>query len=197
MTRGGGRDADDEADAGERAGRAARTSAALAPPPAPSAMRMPTSRAPLRDDIGDDAVDADEPEQQRHAGGDAEDHQRERRLRHRLVVDLLQRPRPGQRQVGIDAPDRLLHLAEEAGGADARRADGIAHRALHEQRGSSQKSFITIGQYTVGGAGLVTPSSCVVADDADDLAPRCSSGCCGCGGRAPRRAAPELARESR
>ena len=46
---------------------------------------------PLRHDVGDHAVDADDAEEQRDAGGNAEDDERERGLRHRVVVDLAQR----------------------------------------------------------------------------------------------------------
>ena len=53
--------------------------------------------APLRDDVGDDAVDADDAQQQRHGAGNAEDHQHERSLRHRLGVDLLHRDRKSTR----------------------------------------------------------------------------------------------------
>ena len=112
----------------------------------------------LGDDIGDDAVDADHAEQQRHAGRDAENHQRERCLRHRLVVDLAQRAHSRQRQVRVDRPDGLLHLVEKSRRAEPRGTDGVRPASAATNDGVSQKSLIMIGQYTIVGAGWVTPS---------------------------------------
>ena len=44
-------------------------------------------------------------------------------------------------------------------------------RALDENSLRPEKFSISVGQYTVAGAGSCTPSSCTSADDADDLTP--------------------------
>ena len=77
----------------------------------------------LRDGVRDDAVDADDSEQQGHASGDAEHHQREGGARHGFGVELAEGGDIGQGHIGIDGPDRSLHLVHEDLRAGARAAD--------------------------------------------------------------------------
>ena len=62
------------------------------------------SRA-LTHDVGHDAVDANDAEQQRDAGGDGEQDHRERHLCRRAVEDVLQRPHLRKGQVRVDRID--------------------------------------------------------------------------------------------
>ena len=67
----------------------------------------------LRGDVRDHAVDADDAEEERDRGSDAEHDERERGLRHRSRLDLGQRAHAGDGQIGVDRPHRLLNLLEQ------------------------------------------------------------------------------------
>ena len=55
---------------------------------------------PLRRDISNHAVDADNAEQQRNTGRDGQHDHDERRLSHRIGLDLVQRPSGHERKIG-------------------------------------------------------------------------------------------------
>ena len=105
----------------------------------------------LRDGVGNHAVDPRHAEQQRHAAGDAEHHQRERRPRQRRVVDLLQRAHARQRQVRIDRPHRAAQFVGEPAGSRSGccepRTSRRARLGTRVGRLRLKKSFISSGQY--------------------------------------------------
>ena len=89
---------------------------------------------PLLRDVGDDAVDAHDAEQQRDGGGDAEHHERERGLCHGASANLVERAHVGDRQVRVHGPDRLLDLLQERRRSGSVRSNGVGEIALREHR---------------------------------------------------------------
>ena len=83
----------------------------------------PDLARPLGDGIGDDTVDAHDPEHERHRAGNRQHHQRERGLRHGTIVQIAQRADPRERHAAVDRPDRALDLVQEPGIAGSTAAD--------------------------------------------------------------------------
>ena len=105
-----------------------------------------------------------------HASGDAEHDERERSAGHRLGVEFANCCRVGQRQIAIDRPYCLLHLAHECGRARAWRANDKRYAAPHRLRLPFE--FGHQDRPIHGCRRLLADS--VVVDilcDADDLAP--------------------------
>ncbi len=125
----------------------------------------------LRGNIGHDAVDADDAEQQRHAGGDGEHHEGERGLRHRRRRDLLDGADPRERQVPIDRADGLSDLVHEPGGTRPARSDDVCQAALGERRAAEER-LDHAGPVHDRRRLLRDRVLPLVGDNADDLPPR-------------------------
>ena len=71
--------------------------------------------SPLRNRIGDDAVNSHDAQHQRHAAGNRQHHQGEGSSRHGLIVEVLEASAPGT-PAGwrSDRPDGLAGLGQEA-----------------------------------------------------------------------------------
>ena len=125
---------------------------------------------PLRRDVGNHAIDPHDAEEQRHSRGNRQHNERERRLRHRIRLNLVQRPHACQRQVRIDGPDGLLEFAQEARRARPIRSDHIGHGATQVDR------YVRplLDQHRPihdGRRRLVDAIVAFVSDDTDDFPP--------------------------
>ncbi len=68
----------------------------------------------LGDGAGDDAVDADDAEKQRHSARDREHDERERSASHGAGVVELQGVDLREREIGIDGPDGFADFLQES-----------------------------------------------------------------------------------
>src|SRR2546430_10364631 len=124
----------------------------------------------LRDGVRDNAVDADDAEQQSHAAGNAKHDEREGGSRHGALVEKVQCVNVGERKIRIQGPDPLANFVQETlrAGARAAKYEGhfahghgvIAFKVIHQERPIDNSGGWFADAFIVN-----------IADDADDFPP--------------------------
>ena len=134
---------------------------------------MPISRVRCETEYRDHGVDPGDTEQQRHPAGDRQHDERERRPRHRRVVDLLQGASSSQRQIGVDRPDGPSQLVDESVRSRATAANQVGDAAIDEVAVLPDREEVRHQERPVrhGRRLLVEAIVAHVGDDADDFTP--------------------------